>query len=83
MWGWTRTYGTIFISVVRRGGGRESTEQYSSLLLGVWSGRESTEQYSSLLFRHGGGREYREQYSSLFLGVGVDESLWNNIHLCC
>ena len=35
VWGWTRTYGTIFISVVRRGGGREPMEQYSSLLLGV------------------------------------------------
>ena len=32
-WGWTRVYGTIFISIVRHGGGREYTEQYSSLLL--------------------------------------------------
>ena len=31
--GWTRTYGTIFITVVRHGGGREPMEQYSSLLL--------------------------------------------------
>ena len=60
-------------------------EQYSSLLLGMGGGG-GTRVYGTIFItvvRRGGGREPMEQYSSLLLGMRVDESLWNNIHLCC